>query len=953
MSAKAKLLWTASAAILGALATPAWAQEEVAPLAAAEEQQEEGVAEEEGEAIVVTGIRASIAESLQVKRESAQIVDAIVAEDIGKLPDNNVVDALQRVTGVQVTNRTGGEATAVTIRGLPDIATRWNGREIFTASGRQFALQDIPANLVSRIDVYKTRAPEHIESGMAGQIDVFTHRPFDFDGFALSAAARAIYNEQADKINPNVSLLLSNRWETEIGEFGALINVSYLRNRYRDQSVTAGAMVPFATPDNPPPGFTPLQRFFSNWTPGLDQGLPMTPGSTLNFGGTQYPYLLARDALFAVETLGDRKRPAVNAALQWAPDDRSQYTFEFFWDGYRNDIFNNLHFTFADWWGSLGPDPASTITLYPDTNVIKTRFIGFPFGFNSGDLTRQQTDSYIYAFEGKWEIGDRLQLKSDISYQDSRFKSDFLAMRTVRVARALNLDFNADGGIPSWEFLQADGSGGLTAGNDLLTDPAQWGVGELYDNANRSEGDAWTFSADADYDVGTGLLRTLGFGVRYDDRGAADSFRTQSTRWLGWVPQLAKMPPELWHVNRGFFDGRADVPRSWVVADPRYIARNADQIRQMYIDAGNKILLSDELQLNPTFDVNEVTAAAYVQGDFEHDLFGRPLRIQAGARLVDIDTETTFFDQLTGAQNEGSQNVTEFLPSASLRYDVTDEFRIRLAYGETIRRPSFSALNPTLLLGDDITNVGYATGGGGNPDLEPTRSKNYDIALEWYFENDSAIYGTLFRRDIDGLVVPLRRVMTIENHNRNNPSNIFIITQPVNASQGVLQGLELGFVFFPDLPGILDGLGAQGSFTWLDSEQNIPNTNEVGEIIGEMQSPFFLVSDTSFNVTLAYERGPVGARLSYVWRDEFLHHNEARLFANPIGVWNRPEQSLDFQLTYDINDRFAATLDATNITDEINHSYYRFGDAGSPEVTNFGNWILGRTFAFGLRYRFN
>ncbi|MGT2515918.1 TonB-dependent receptor plug domain-containing protein [Sphingomonas panni] len=150
--------------------------------------------------IVVTGVRASILGALNVKRNATQVVDSIVAEDVGKLPDNNVIEALQRVSGIQVTNRTGGEAAGISIRGLPDALTTMNGRNIFTASGQAFALQDIPANLVKRIDVYKTRAADQIETGIAGQIDVFTRRPFDFKGFAISGVARGIYNEQADLV---------------------------------------------------------------------------------------------------------------------------------------------------------------------------------------------------------------------------------------------------------------------------------------------------------------------------------------------------------------------------------------------------------------------------------------------------------------------------------------------------------------------------------------------------------------------------------------------------------------------------------------------------------------------------------------------------------------------------------------------------------------------------------
>ena len=224
---------------------------------------------------------------------------------------------------MQVTNRGGGEADGISIRGLPDITTTWNGRNVFTASGRALALQDIPANLVSRIDVFKTRAAEQLETGLAGQIDVRTRRPFDLPGFEMSVNARAIQQEQRDEIDPNVSLLVSNTWDVgSDGRFGALFNVSYAQTRYRDQSVTAGAWcrsqrhqsaarrsarrkttarirrrtIPTgfrssasstrtaAAPARPPPATPPLL-----WQAGLDRGLPRTPGSTLNIAARSNP----------------------------------------------------------------------------------------------------------------------------------------------------------------------------------------------------------------------------------------------------------------------------------------------------------------------------------------------------------------------------------------------------------------------------------------------------------------------------------------------------------------------------------------------------------------------------------------------------------------------------------------------------------------------------------------
>jgi iron complex outermembrane receptor protein len=280
--------------------------------------------DEDVDTVVVTGVRQSLAQGLENKREATQVVESIVAEDIGKLPDNNVIEALQRVTGVQVTNRGGGEADegpppagGIVIRGLPDSTTTWNGRNVFTGVGRALALQDIPANLISRLDVFKTRSADQLETGLAGQIDVRTRRPLDMNGLQLSVNARAIEQEQRENsLDPNVSVLVSNEWDVGAGRMGALLNASYSRTRFNDQSITAGAMVPFMTADGPlAPGFTPLQRIFNPaapappfWQPGLDRGLSTEPGSTMVVNGVEVPYLLARDALFASDFEGDRKR---------------------------------------------------------------------------------------------------------------------------------------------------------------------------------------------------------------------------------------------------------------------------------------------------------------------------------------------------------------------------------------------------------------------------------------------------------------------------------------------------------------------------------------------------------------------------------------------------------------------------------------------------------------------
>src|SRR5690606_436870 len=288
------------AALLALTASTGFAQTEPAASAAAPE--DDSVVQLD--TFVVTGFRGSLSAALDLKRASVQIVDSIVAEDIGKFPDNNVVESMQRMTGIQVTNRGAGEIGIVAIRGLSDINTTLNGQNMFVSSGQAMALQDIPATLLARVDVYKTRSADLIENGIAGSVDVRTHRPFDFDGHRVALSARGTYQEQRDKIGPNLSALFSNRWKTSNGDFGALLNISYAETPYRDQTVSAGAQVPFVTGAGAGAGgvtWVPWERIFPTrdgvvenpiWQAGLENGLPSTPGSTLKINGVDVPYVL-------------------------------------------------------------------------------------------------------------------------------------------------------------------------------------------------------------------------------------------------------------------------------------------------------------------------------------------------------------------------------------------------------------------------------------------------------------------------------------------------------------------------------------------------------------------------------------------------------------------------------------------------------------------------------------
>ena len=920
------------------------------------------------ETFEVRGQRGSAIKAIEVKRHDAQLVDSIVSEDIGKFPDNNVVESLQRLPGVQVTNYSRGQIATVHIRGLPDITTTLNGRNIFTTTGQSFSLQDMPASLLKQVDVMKTRSASHLESGLAGILDIQTFRPFDFAGRKIGIAAKATYHEQGEETDPNGSILISNRWKVgSEGKFGALINLSHITTSYRDQSVETGARFVFApasginaggavfTPyervNTPPWGFntTPayppgISRY---WTAGLDAGLPYAAGSTFRqiagYDGTasdallDSQYTLAPDAIIQNDSVGETKRPAVNFALQYAPNSTSEYTFEAFYNRYDNENTTNLLFTQTWEWFNVNP---ADFTLYPGTNLIKTRTSPNGNVWTSADLSTGQTDLFNYALTGKWQITPDFSLKSEAVYQQSEFDGTFLAVRTRSGywdQVSMTMDFNADDGVPSLRFNGWD-----------TRNVSNWYLWNLYDNANHDEGDAWTLKEEGVLNVNWAGIKRLKFGGYYDVRTASTRNRSQARENLqdafgSWNPvPMSTLPTGAIGSINGFFDGRADIPNTWLAVNTDYLGSNPDVFRTIW-----GLPTSGQLQMQEVWNVEETTLALYLQADqFNIDLAGHKLSGQFGARFVDISTEIAF------GGNTANPSVTKVLPSASFSFEITKDFIARAAYGQTLRRPGFGDLNPTINYTGDLSNIGYGTASSGNPNLKPTESKNIDLSLEYYFDESSMVHLTGFRRDIDGLVVPFRRRITVNPPPvSGNPATDFILSQPDNASNGVLEGFEAGAKFYPkELPGFLQGFGVEGSFTYLSSEQDVPITSDSGAVIGSYRSEFYNVSNKSFSTTLAYERSRFSGRISYAWRSDFLAGN-FDLAANPRLVYNRPERSVNAQFGFRLFDGFTLNIEATNLTDDIQKSYY--GTGPNAEVLfNRNNWIVGRTYSVSARYSF-
>lgn len=914
----------------------------VQPVIAAEQEQQDNV-----EVIQVKGIKGSLNKALNNKRFNTQIVDSIVAEDIGKFPDNNVVEALQRVTGVQVTGRGGGEVSTVSIRGLNDVHTTINGRDVFTGTGRAVALQDIPASLLSGVTVFKTRSASQTERGIAGSIDIKTNRPFNFEGSKVVLAARGIYADQPQKIDPNLSALASNRWETDFGEMGALVNISYVETNYRDDGIVAGARFPFFT-DNAPFPHEPYAIMTDTlstdyWDRALTNGLPSAAGSMLSVDGQQIPYYLAPDAVFGTVGEANRKRPAASASFQWAVNDELELLAEGFYTGYRQEFQNSLWFSNVfEGDGNSGNLNIQPPLLIEGTNLIKERQVYAPGGFQSGDATTGKTDSYLYALGAKWMPNLDLTINSELIFQDSTFESEFFAMRFDRnQAYGLDVDFNNSEGVPSLEFWDNP----ATAHDESdMTELQNWNTGTAYDQGGKQKGDSVTLKIDGEYFVDS-IIEKVRFGLKAEKRNALNYQREQDKTNAMSLPAMiqaltdqgATNPENFVKITDDYMFGRAEIFDSFAVANGVYMLDNEAAIRTIYD--------YEKDALTNTFNISEDSYAAYVTTDYRYgDVSG-----EFGLRYVSYEQDMEFED-FEGEQGFGQSKQTEVLPSATLNWDITDDLVGRIAYTKTLRMPAYDALSPLQFWFEPLTDaVKYGTGNGGNPDLQPTKSTNYDLSLEWYFAPGSSLYGALFQRDIEGLVISGKKIVPRYSTTREEIIN-YTLSAPVNASEGELSGMEIGLVYVPeDLPEALDGIGVQASYTQLDSSQTVQDFNDEGEVTAVVESNMAGVSDSSYSLVTFYEKENYDMRLSYVWREAFYTGDEGPDFANPIQFWSKPEQSLDFQFSYDVSEDLTVTFDATNILDDKYQSHY---GKGNLDTFNFGSNIYSKTYAVGVRYSF-
>jgi len=914
MRLKSIILSTTSLVLLAG-AAPAFAQTDSAAAAQdATAATADAAAQEED--IVVTGLRRSLETSQRIKRESEGIVDAIVAEDIGKLPDTFASSALQRVPGVNVT-RGGGESAGVTVRGLPNLTTTYNGRDIFTAEGRYVQIQDFPAGTVAALEVYKSGMANQIEGGIAGAVNVRGRKPFDFDGFELSGSLNYVHSEQAQREAPNGNLLISDRWETGIGEMGLLVNASYVGIEFldstREQSLVIGTTDAVNAPGN---------------------------------AGLRFP-----DAQGNFLGYGKRWRPSVNAAFQWKPTPELEIYADGLFQGFRSEDYNRWMFI-----PIFGGMTLSNITTIPGTNQISAMTVtnavrpdGYAGSFNGHTDTYQGGGGLIWT-------KDRLRLSADLAYTQSEYHTSVMNVDYAMASSPVrNVVFDAahDGG-PTQTFV-----------NFNINDPANYISRGLWQERLKVNGKDWQARTDLSYDLDLGFLKRIDVGLRYTTRKAGRDLGNLYINNEGARIPLTSLPGlDIRSTQPGFQFNNVQPNVFFATPTRDSIRDNITQLRTFFgVPAGMP-------PYNPAenFRADEKSYTAYGQIKYGFDLGSVVVDGLVGVRAVKTKLNIDGFSRVEATGGavtfpavSAESEYTDYLPNVSARIGLTDKLQARLAFTETRTRPNFFDLRPNTSLGQpvilapgdtclDPANASSAVcverlrrgGSAGNPDLKPLSSKNYDVSLEYYFSRTGSVTAAVFRHDAEGFLA------TVDDRSQAG----LRIARPVNLGKTRLQGAEVTFTSFLDIDGLpewMKGFGLQANGTYIDAKGDL--TPNLAASLNNEQQPFPGVSKWSYNLVAMYEKPQFSARLAYNYRSSFVNYYSLEpLDPTTHAVKERGRGQLDFSTSITPIPNITLAFDIANLLGnplQRDRQYNTAGDSFARQIL-----YLERSYSLGIRFRF-
>ena len=964
---------------------PAFAQT-AEPVAAA--TQDASASEPQGEAgaaddIVVTGFRGSLNKAVELKRESISFRDSIVAEDIGKFPEANVADSLQRIPGV-ILSRDGAsnEGQRISIRGLGSdfTVTTINGAPVRTtsaqnvgSSSRDFNYDVFPSELFGRVDVYKSPLANLEEGGIGGVIDLQTPRPFDNNERVIRYTAQANYNTQSKEWRPRGSLLLSDTW----GNFGALFGVAYAKNvnqRSGFQSTGGGTSgynssalgrrPYYATAANP---VLPNTSGPFNFELNLDSPLANLGGLTRS--QVENGYLPRFYRIYASNT--ERERLGFVGSLQYKSD-----RFEASIDGIFSELTDQTdEFTFGVpvrnsrtvAGTTSAPGTGTNSGLIPlDVHLDEYNNLYGTFG-NSSILTesfyRDTKTRFKYGIvRAAYDVTDTMKLSAQANLSES--KAVYSENRIVSNIFGITTTFDPTGNVT---YPTISSPVDFTNTANYRSPSLGFAINDELDREKTARAVLdWT-----PIDSGDQLL-SLKLGGSYVSTTKRvqrqDGSSIANTRPIPQGGTFATNPTGVF-ANMDPFVQFGELANGGNSGYPSQFATFSRDFVMNVLDA-NGANRAATPALNQAFTAEEIVKSAFFETSFKIPIASHPLRINWGLRFS--DTRTLINNYQTGpggvgfvpAEREGGYQ--NFLPSANLTFDITPKFVLRASAGQTITRGSLA----TIAAGTRVPNIFNPAVTVGNPDLRPQLATTYDAALEWYFAPGGLLSAGVFQKDIvDRPFSVIERVpfgtLGIPSNLFNcaslgagacppalggstiDPNFLFDRTITVNQSELKLKGLELAYQQnFTFLPKPFDGLGITSSFTLID-QQGDDFVLRNGDRIS-MQG----VPDYAYSVTAFYEKGPLSIRGSYNYRAKTGQNSTNT--GNDQVPYLAPQGFLDGTISYKLNDLFELRIDALNITNENVYFYYENPTQpdGNGQSRRDNSYFNGTTISFGIRGRF-
>lgn len=839
------------------------------------------------QAVTVTGYRASLQKALDIKRNANSIVDAITAEDVGKFPDNNVAESLAHLPGITV-DRTFGEGERISILGTDPALNRLllNGQTLASTNwagdpdnpdSRSFDYAVLSPEIIGTAEVYKTPQARIDEGSVGGTVIVNTRRPLDLKANTLTGTVSYGYNSNAGRGKPNASVLYS--WKNDSDTFGVLGSVMH-DDRVVDRQGTE--VFGYQQTYNPSD---------ANSMPGQGNGSHIFP-TALVPAGTQVQYPTSLNTAWFQQ---ERKRDGASGALQWKPNE----SFELNFTGlYSQDKLNNFNQSRYAYWGDNAPD-ATAATIQNGLMSGASYDANAPTHLD-GYYRNSEVKSGSLNLRADWH-GDGWNATGQLGYTTSRGGSDGIYLLSFKTLAPYSYVLNGHNPLVNY---QVPG----TNTTDAMLDAQGLNFAPSYDRERYAQFD---FTKDVSWGPVNQILAGIKAANHYNGQTDYNASLPPTNNALDLAQFAGGNTPS------DFLDGLASTPTmsNWTTISPGAISSYINSL------PGAQALT---LQQNGTYSIQEHTRAAYLQANFDGDRYHGNLGVRYAYTRDSVEGYSfnagdptnniqPYYSPLSKISSYG-----DWLPSFNFSYDFTDDLIGRFAAAKTIARPRYQNMTPYFAT-QDIS----LTASGGNPDLKPYKSTNFDASLEWYFNPKSLVSAELFFRNISQYILNETVVEPLYNNTLHEVDN-YQVSTPINGSNAKVKGISLTYQ-----GDIWNGFGIYANYTYSDA--STANAN--------FSLPYN--SKNSYNLTPYYEQGPWSVRVNYGWRSAYFTQ------IGSIGAKQMADsyKELDASVSYQVNEHLGVSLNASNL---LNSTYYAYD--GTPNVP-LNTYKNGRTYMASLHFK--